>query len=235
MAVETHGVVQLRGTSKRVPVTVRADQGRLRVATNNEVIGDWDVSAIGIQALNDGFSLRVEGEEMILKTENDPGIAEEIGMMAASPRLARRLAASHPLAEREPAPEPAPTKSNLGPILFALGGALILAGGFFLRQDTALTANENGVAQGLSADGRFWLAFVIGGLIMAFVGYMLALGPRWARLGAGLVLLAVVILFGVAASTSAPAANHLLAYGFVAGGIVVGIAVIFSENLNDGG
>lgn len=235
MAVETRGVVQLRGTSKRVPVTVRADQHHLWVASGDDVIGDWDVSNIGIQALNDGFSLKVEGEEILLKTDDDPGIAEEIGMMAASPRLARRLAASHPPEERVPPPEPIPIKSNLGPIIFALGGALVLAGGFFLRQDPALTAENRSVAEGLQSSGRFWLAFVIGGLAMAGTGYVLARGSRWARVVAGVVMVAIVILFGVAASTSAPAARHLLAYGFVAGGIVVGVAVLFSENLNDDG
>jgi hypothetical protein len=234
MSVETRGTVQMKGASGRgVQVVVVADDGRLVVTSGEEVIGDWDTSSLGIQSLNDGFAIKTGGEEIILKTENDPGLVEELGITAVSPRLGRKVAASHPPEERVDDPEPEPVKSNLGPILFALGGVLVLTGGFFIRQDPGLSAADQAVLSGLGSAGSFWLAFVAGGLLMAAVGWFMTLSSRLARFLAAVSLLIVIAIFGFAVSSVEGDASHLLAYGFIAGGIVVGVAVIFSENLND--
>jgi hypothetical protein len=199
-----------------------------------EPVGEWDVSSIGIQSLNRGFAVRAEGEEFILKTEDDAGIAEEIGIVAASPRLARSMAASHNPEEPSPtAPVAESPKSDLGAILFALGGVLILSGGFFLREDPTLSAANRTTLEGLQAGGRFWFAFVLGGLLMVGVGFALAVGTRWARAAAVLLLVVVVIVFGLAAQSATPEADFLLAYGFIAGGVVIGVAVLFSGSLGE--
>jgi hypothetical protein len=199
-----------------------------------EAVGDWDVGSIGIQSLNKGFAVRAEGEEFILKTEDDAGIAEEIGIVAASPRLARSMAASHNPKEPPPTPPAAESpKSGLGAILFALAGVLVLSGGFFLREDPTLSAANRTTLEGLQAGGRFWFAFVLGGLLMVGVGFALAVGVRWARAAAVLLLVVVVIVFGLSAQSATPEADFLLAYGFIAGGVVIGVAVLFSGSLSE--
>ncbi len=236
MAVETRGTVHMRGEAgPGIPVEVQADGGHLVLVSGAETIGDWDLASIGIQSLNDGFAIRAEGEEFILKTEDDAAIAQEIGLATASPRLARKVATSQNPVERVPAPEPEQPRSNIGAIVFALGGVLVLSGGFFLRQDPTLSAASRTTFEGLQAGGRFWLAFVIGGLLMAGVAFALAVGTRWGRSAAALVLVGVVIVFGIAAQNATPNADFLLAYGFIAGGIVVGVTVLFGGSLGDSG
>lgn len=234
MAIETRGTVHMRGESgPGIPVDIQADGAHLRLLSGEETVGDWDISSIGIQSLNDGFAIRAEGEEFVLKTEDDAAIAREIGISAGSLRLVRKVAASQNSEERVPTPEPVAPKSNLGAIVFALGGVLVLSGGFFLREDPTLSAMSRTTSEGLQAGGRFWFAFVIGGLVMAGVAVVLAIGRRWARAAAVLVLSGLVILFGIAAQNATPEADFLLAYGFIAGGIVVGVAVLFGGTLGD--
>jgi hypothetical protein len=235
LAVVTRGTVQMRGESgPGVPVEIHAEGSHLRLMAGAEAVGDWDVSSIGIQSLNKGFAVRAEGEEFILKTEDDAGIAEEIGLVAASPRLARSMAASHNPTEPPPTPPAAESpKSDLGAILFALAGVLVLSGGFFLREDPTLSAANRTTLEGLQAGGRFWFAFVLGGLLMVGVGFALAVGVRWARAAAVLLLVVLVVVFGLSAQSATPEADFLLAYGFIAGGVVIGVAVLFSGSLSE--
>lgn len=227
MAVETLGTVQMKsdgGPGVRVEVLV--DDVRIRLVSGNELIGEWEREGVGVRVLNDGFLIRAEGEEFILRTEDDGAVAEELGVVASTPRMARKVAASHPpedrLAEME---EVDTTKSNLPAIAYALAGVLVLAGGVFLNTESSVTISS-------LADGRrFWLAFVVGGALMVGVGYLLAIDLRGARAAAVVVLLGVIVMFGLSAQQAVVDANHLLAYGFIAGGIVVGVAVVFSGSL----
>ena len=198
-----------------------------------EELGEWDVGSIGIQSLNAGFAVRAEGEEFVLKTDDDVGIAQEIGIATASPRLARSMAASNNPKEPPPPPPMERAKSSLGAIVFALGGVLVLSGGFFLREDPTLSPANRTTVEGLQAGGRFWFAFVLGGLLMVGVAPVLAVGTRWARAAAVLTLLGLIVVFGLAAQSATPEADFLLAYGFIAGGVVVGVAVLFSGSFAD--
>jgi hypothetical protein len=235
LPVETRGTVQMRGASGRgAPVMARAEGQRLVLTAGDEVIGDWEIGRIGIQVLNDGFAIKTGGEEMILRTDDDAALAEELGIVAMSPRLARKVAASHPPAERVEPPQPEPVKSDLGAIVFALAGVLVLVGGFFLRQDPNLSAVGQGVGAGFGPDGRFWAAFVLVGAFMAAIGWFMTLDAKWPRVAAVVSVLAVVVVFGLAAGKAAAESDQLLSYGFIAGGIVAGVAVIFSENLTEG-
>ncbi len=220
MALETRGTVQMRGESGRgVKVEVLADGPRLRLLHDDELIGEWEIGAIGIQSLQDGFAIRAEGEEFVLKTDDDAGLAREIGIVAASPRLARKVAASQnqdvPLRAD---PEPVVIKSNLGAIAFALGGVMAIAGGVLLRDDPV---------------GNFWLAFVLGGLLMVGAALAIARRTKWSRMAAVVAVSALVVVFGLAARSATPDADHLLAYGFIAGGVVVGIAVVAAGSFGE--
>jgi len=235
LAVETRGTVQMRGESGRgVKVEVLADGPRLSLLHQDELIGEWEVGAIGIQSLHDGFAIRAEGEEFVLKTDDDAGLAREIGMIAASPRLARKVSASQnqdvPLRTD---PEPVVIKSNLGAIAFALGGVMALAGGVLLRDDATLSVAGTSPGQGLAPGGNFWFAFVLGGLLMVGAALAIARRTKWSRLASVIAVSALVIVFGLAARSATPDADHLLAYGFIAGGVVVGIAVVAAGSFGE--
>lgn len=218
------------GTSVRIDVS----EGRLRIFSGSREVGDWDVGEIGVHAVPGGFSIRAEGEEFLLRAKDDVGLAEEFGLAAATPRLARKVAASH---NPEPPPEPeagevAPGsgRSNVGAIAFALGGLLVLLGGIFLRPDA--TASVQRTAEDASVAGvAFWVAFVVGGLLMVALAFVMSLGNRWSRLVALLCVAGIVGLFAYAVSQSAGDSTEFTAYGFIAGGIVVGVAVLFSGGL----
>lgn len=239
MAFETTGTVRLRDESgPGLAVRVRVDDGRLELTAGDESVGAWPIHEIGVHALNEGFAIRAEGEELMLVSADDAGLAEEMGLVAATPRLARKVAARHNPPER-PAPppeEPISVPTHVGAIAFALGGALILLGATFLRtagDGSALARGTTEVVEGLGVD--FWVAFLGGGLLMVALAYVLSIGARWARIGAVLLVAVLVLLFGVAVGDTATDAGHLTAYGFIAGGLVVGVAVLFSGSLADDG
>ncbi len=229
MAVELDGNVRMRGdTGPGVGVTVVADGGRLRLVSGNELVGDWMVSDIGIAALQEGFNIKAEGEEFVLRTADDAVFAEELGIVALSPRLARRVAARHN-PEIEDLPEPPQIPSNLAAIGFAVAGALVVLGGSFLSITgrSAVAFRGEAEAGGLA----FWLAFVIGGISMIAVAYVMSIGARGARVIAAVALVAVIIVFGFAVAGSEPGVTEITAYGFISGGLVVGVAVLVSGSL----
>jgi hypothetical protein len=228
--LQTRGVVRMRGeASPPLSVQVLADDEKLRLMSGQDVIGEWDIADLGITSLQDGFDIRVEGEQMMLKTDDDAALADELGLATASPRLARRVAASHRI-EAPSEPEPEASRSNLSPIVFALGGVLVLAGGIMLRSNPE-TASSGFETFGEGQLGQFWVAFTIGGLMMSAVALILSIGVRWARYIAVAVIVALIVVFALAVQSAVPDSNHLLAYGFAAGGIVVGVAVLFSGSL----
>ena len=63
---------------------------------------------------------------------------------------------------------------------------------------------------------------------MGAVAVMMALRLRVARAAAVITLILLIAMFGLAAQDASPGSDFLLAYGFVAGGIVAGVAVLFS-------
>lgn len=224
MVVELDGNVRMRGdTGPGVRVQVVADGQRLRLVSGNELVGDWQISDIGIVVLHEGFNVKAEGEEFVLRTEDDVALAEEIGVAAASPRIARQIAARHnPEARPEPE-EPEPIRSNLGAVGFAVAGGLIVLGGSFLNIDADATA--------ATSAGNFWIAFVIGGVLMIAAAFVMSIGARFARIVATLLLVAMIVLFGFLVGDAGGDASELTAYGFIAGGLVVGVAVLFSGSL----
>jgi len=231
MSVEMDGNVRMRGeTGPGVTVRVIAEDGRLRLVSGNELVGDWMVSGLGVSALQDGFNIKAEGEEFVLRTEDDVALAEEIGLAAASPRLARQLAARNNPEEPESV-EPPPISSNLAAIGLAVAGALVILGGTFLNISGEVAPASLGETGGSGFD--FWLAFVIGGVLMIGVAYVMSMGSRVARLVALLILLALVVVFGYAVAQSVSGTSQLTAYGFIAGGLVVGVAVLFSGSLRE--
>jgi hypothetical protein len=232
MAVDLDGNVRMRGdTGPGVGVRVLAGEGRLRLLSGNELVGDWMLSDIGVVALQEGFNLKAEGEEFVLRTEDDVALAEEIGIAAASPRLARRLAARHNPDEPVEVTEEPRIPTNLAAVGFAIAGALIVLGGVILD----MAGGDADQAAPLEPDGGtsfvFWLTFVIGGALMIAIAYFMSIGTRFARIVAIVVLAGMVVVFGFAVSEATADPNNLTAYGFIGGGLVLGVAVLSSASL----
>jgi len=231
MRVETSGRVKMKDDPGRgTPVSVVLDGDRLTI----DLIGEWSQSELGITSLSEGFAIRAEGEEIVLVTDNDAALAEALGMAALNPRLARKVAASHPPEDRPLDPEGGidkPGPSNVPAIGLAVSGVLMILGGFMVRSLEAPAAI--GALEGADLDNpsRFWLAFVISGLLMATIGYVVATGRRSVRWLALLVLGAMVLFLIQAGQEVSNESGHLIAYGFVAGGIVVGVAILFSGSV----
>lgn len=73
-------------------VLVDLTEERMLLHTHSKVIGDWALDDLLIRGEDDGFHLRVDGEEAVLRTNDDPGLALELGLRSASPRLRRQMA-----------------------------------------------------------------------------------------------------------------------------------------------
>ena len=228
MPVETNGTVLMRGESgPGVPVRVRAEAGRLRIESGTGLVGDWSVHDIGLNVLDDGFVIKAEGEEFLLRADDDAGVAEELGVAAASPRMARKLAARHnpdrPLPVEEMVDD-APSTSNLHAIGLAIAGALVILGGLLLSQVPATGDFDAGAE--MIGIMPFWMAFMLGGLLMVGFSYFLSIGRSWARPAALLVTALVVLCFGLLVNRGVPDVSTLMAYGLIAGGMVVGVSVL---------
>jgi hypothetical protein len=74
-------------------VVIDLENERMLIRTRSTVLGEWSLSDVGVHSENDGFHLRIEGEQVILTTQDDAGFATEIGLRAASPRLRRLMGA----------------------------------------------------------------------------------------------------------------------------------------------
>ena len=72
-------------------VVIDLENERMLIRTRTMVLGEWSLSDVGVQSANDGFHLRIEGEQVILTTQDDAGFATEIGLRSASPRLRRLM------------------------------------------------------------------------------------------------------------------------------------------------
>jgi|SRR5690606_17096685 len=194
-------------------VTVRIhleDETLTLLAAGGAEIGTWPLSEVEVSSQPDGFHLRIEGEEVILTTDDDVRFAMAVGVAAPSTRLARMM---ERLREEAPASEtievdelegvqaieelgaPLPSRKesrsgglrHLGPLVVA---AAIIA---FL---TSVLAMARGGAISFPGDIPAWPAmmassFVIaGGGIAAFQSH----GKGRVAIGLGTALGLVVIL-----------------------------------------
>lgn len=77
------------------PLSVEIDltEDRLTVTAGDIQVGDWSRDEIRIAALQDGFHLRAEGEEIILDVTDDARFALDLGLRNAHPGLRRRMSA----------------------------------------------------------------------------------------------------------------------------------------------
>jgi hypothetical protein len=86
--------LQIEGESTQpVPVMVDLSGDRLHLRIGTEEVADWARQDMRIQAMPDGFHIRVEGEAIILDVSDDARFAIELGLRHAHPALRQRMAA----------------------------------------------------------------------------------------------------------------------------------------------
>lgn len=76
-----------------IGVEIDLNGERLRVAAGEVEIADWSLEEIRVAALQDGFHVRAEGEEVVLEVEDDGHFAIDLGLKTAHPALRRKMAA----------------------------------------------------------------------------------------------------------------------------------------------
>lgn len=74
-------------------VVIDLEDEQVLLKTGTSVLGRWPLTEIGVRGGDDGFHLRIEGEEAIFSTDEDVAFALAVGLHSASPRLRRRMGA----------------------------------------------------------------------------------------------------------------------------------------------
>lgn len=76
-----------------VAIRVDLDDERIRVESNGVEVGDWALDEVRINAQEDGFHLRAEGDIIVLDISDDARFATSLGLRNAPPILRRRMSA----------------------------------------------------------------------------------------------------------------------------------------------
>ncbi|HEY5891202.1 MAG TPA: hypothetical protein VIW94_10950 [Acidimicrobiia bacterium] len=74
-------------------VEIDLTDDRLKVNAGDFEVGDWARSEVRVNALPDGFHVRVEGEELVLDVTDDARFALDLGLRTAHPQLRRKMSA----------------------------------------------------------------------------------------------------------------------------------------------
>ena len=227
MSTQIAGSVRMAGERGR-GLTVQielGDETLSLIAPDGSEIGTWPLSEVGISSQPDGFHLRIEGEEVVLTTEDDARFALALGITTSTNRLARQMARLRDQAAAEtdlvvdltqggePLEEVVrPRRESrlanglpyLGPLVMA---AAVVAFG-------ASVAGAFGAAA-LTLPGGVpaWPAMMAAALILAAGGLAAFHSPRQGRvtIGAGIGLGLIVVL---------------LTAGRISGGVLVGRALL---------
>ncbi len=77
-----------------VGVVIDLDDEQVLIKSGVAVLGRWPLDEVGIRGEDDGFHLRIEGEEAVFVTADDVEFAQAVGLQAMAPRLRRRLGAA---------------------------------------------------------------------------------------------------------------------------------------------
>lgn len=215
MNTQLNGSVRMASdTAQSVMVEIHLDEETITLAAGNGIeIGTWPLEDVSIASKPDGFHLRIEGEEVILTTDDDARFAVALGIATPTSRLARMMAklrdetadssvmvdltetaAAVPPPEVEPV---APTRRQsrvahglpyLGPLVI---GAAVIA---FL---SSIVAATGGSAISFAADIPAWPAMMAASLVLAAGGFSAFQDTNHGRasIGAGIAIGLIVILF----------------------------------------
>ena len=77
-----------------VSVEIHLDTERLSFRSGGVEIGNWSLEDVKVRAALDGLHIVVEGEDMVLHTNDDARLAIAFGIRSAPPLLRRQMAAA---------------------------------------------------------------------------------------------------------------------------------------------
>lgn len=202
-STELTGTVRMAGEADTsIRVEIHLDDETMRLVSPYGELGRWPLSGLGISARLDGFHIKVEGEELVLSTNDDARFAIAVGLRSSSsPRLVRQLAhardegvdVDHRLAPRAPEPRPldqpdAIPEPNRVPVAIAIMAA---AGALFLA---AIQAYGNPLR--VFGSVPLWPFWFLGAVALGIGGFALfnqmAAGRRLVAGGASVGLLALI-------------------------------------------
>lgn len=87
------GAMTVNGdTALQVNVTIDLTSERIVLLTGDTIIGSWPIAAIGMRGEDDGIHFKIEGDHVLIHTDDDAGLALALGLSSASPRLRRQMA-----------------------------------------------------------------------------------------------------------------------------------------------
>lgn len=247
MKADLTGTVRILGEAESaIHVEIHLEDEELRLVSGHGELGRWSLSDIGVAAKLDGFHLRIEGEELIISTNDDARFALALGIRSSnSPRLNRmlagaldhgvehdgRLAPTPPVPMAQPPPRPVPAMpENVTPVAVGLLGAAIsqaLGGILGLVSNSSLRIFDFVPA---------WPVWIVAALAVAGGAFALLNGLRGGRnlVAAGAVL-GLVTLAGSLMGLSEPTFSWItdgVAFGG-AGTILAGL-LLSVETLNRG-
>jgi hypothetical protein len=86
------GSLRLASELNPIKVTIDlTDDHVMMVSAETVEIGKWDVAQIAVRALDDGFHIIADGEEVVIRTDNDPAFALALGIRNAPTQLRRQM------------------------------------------------------------------------------------------------------------------------------------------------
>ena len=86
------GSLKLAGQDAPVRVAIDlTDEHIMRITAEEIEIGEWTIGQVAVKALDDGFHMIADGEEIIIRTNNDPAFALAMGIRNAPTQLRRQM------------------------------------------------------------------------------------------------------------------------------------------------
>jgi hypothetical protein len=237
---ELTGTVRMAGDIQPgVRVEIHLDQEVLRLVSPHGELGAWPLAEVGVSARVDGFHLRLEGEEIVLSTNDDARFAMALGLRStSSPRLNRLLATARdeevvsgpvgPAVETLlPPAAPASRSPGTSPVAVGIVGAaaVVLVG--------ALLAVGTGSPLRLFGLLPAWPVSALAALALAAGGFALLLGMKMGRVVVAVgIALGLSVLIGSFVRTTVPSwiSDGVLLVGV---GIVLAGLLLAVDRLNE--
>ena len=86
------GSLKLAGNDAPVRVAIDlTDDHVIRISAEAIEIGEWTIGQLAVKALDDGFHMIADGEELIIRTDNDPAFALAMGIRNAPTQLRKQM------------------------------------------------------------------------------------------------------------------------------------------------
>ena len=86
------GSLKLAGNEAPVRVAIDlTDDHVIRISAETIEIGEWTIEQVAMKALEDGFHMIADGEELIIRTNNDPAFALAMGIRNAPTQLRSQM------------------------------------------------------------------------------------------------------------------------------------------------